>query len=271
MKFKGEPYRKDIQELIRLKAFDEKKYLKLRDQTSTKYGVSVKTIYRDMSKEKKGGHAGLRKTRSDAGKFKTEVTQKEKVMVTELMKAGKTKKEAVNIASQKTGQHISTRKADRIKPDKTSNKKFTMFAPEAKKFIEGFFEFDLIAPDAGIPFKYKGLKFTLVKEDLSDIIMVIINAFNRVADQSGKLQLDRMKLLKSQIFNQLAYQTSVQKVSSNLKDLETITRMYARMEIDYGNLSPDLKVVTQICRTLKPDITEDEIFSMIEQFSTPHD
>lgn len=265
MKFKGEDYRKSVQALNEIRVYDKELYKKKIEETANHFKVSVKTIYRDTKKERDGKIAGLRKTREDSGKFKTKISQTEKQMVTELMKAGKTKQDAVKIASEKTGGKISRRKSDRIRPEASLGGN-SLFGSKAKEFIEKLFEFNLIAPDSGIPLNYKGTKFLVSKEALGDIIMILSNAFNQSAGETNKLQLDRKALMKSQIFNLLLYQISLAKISGNIKDIESITRMYQRMEIDYGNISPDLKAVIKVCRVLKPDITEDEVFSLIKKF-----
>jgi hypothetical protein len=278
MKFKGEKYRTLIKELNRLKVFDKKAYQSKLSEVEVSTGYSIKTIYRDMQKEKTGKVAGLRKSRKDTGTFRNKTTQQEKELITELMKAGKTKQEAAEIASGKTGKPISVRKASRIKPEehlpltkgetqRGSENRPSLFGEEARKFFEHVFELDMIAPDCGIPVKFKNVSFTVGKETLSDIILALTNEYNRKADAGQKLQLDRKALMKAQIFNLLSYQIALAKASGNIKDVASITLMYQRMEIDYGSLSPDFKTVEKICHILKPEITDDEIFGLIEKFS----
>lgn len=261
---KGLKYQEAINELKRLRAIDKNKYVKYRGEVAKQFKVSTRTIQRDMKKEKQ-----VRKTRADAGKYKTEITHDEELMVTELMKAGKSKQEAVKIVSEKKNKKISVRLSNRIEPKETASTgsgRSTMFGEEAKNFFEKIFELDMIAPDSGIKSKFKNVSFTVDKEHLSDIILSLVDCYNMNASPGEKLQLDRKQYLRSQIFNLLSYQVSNNKVSCNLLDLNRITMMYQRMEIDYGEISPDLKVVINVCRALKPDITEDEIFALIKKY-----
>jgi len=254
-------YQKDINRLKELKATDKNKYLAERELVAQKYNKSIRTIQRDMKKDKI-----VRKPRSDSGKPRKNLTDKDKIMLTEARASGKTKKEAVKIVEEKTGKKISNRVASRTEP-KLATDKSTMFGDEAKKFFEKFFEYDLIAPENGIKFKYKNVSFILDKEHCQDIILTLVDAYNRAADEQNRLQLDRNKYLRSQIFNLISYQVSLAKISGNINDLDRIVRMYQKMEVDYGNISPDLDLLIKVCREIKPDITEDEIFSLIKKLS----
>lgn len=258
-------YQTEINRLKELKALDENKYIAERELVAEKYKKSIRTIQRDMTKS----HLA-RKQRSDSGKLRKNLSDKEKAMITEIRSGGKSKKQAVKIVEEKSGKKISHRVASRTEPvvvpsDKKG--KPTMFAEEAKKFFEQFFEYDLIAPENGIPFKYKKVSFILDKEHCQDIILSFVDAYNKSADEANRLQLDRKQYMRAQIFLLLSYQVNLTKISGNITDLDRIVRMYQKMEIDYGSLSPDLDVLIKICRAVKPDITEDEIFSLIKKFS----
>jgi len=276
-------YQKDINRLKELKAIcqrqdsgrqTESDYIIERERIAKKYSKSIRTIQRDMNKDKI-----VRKQRSDSGKLRKQLSDKEKQMITEARTAGKTKKEAVRIIEKKTGKKISNRVASRTEPltpsplptcgtgSQKGEGRVTMFGEEAKKFLEQFLEYDLIAPENGIKFKHKNVSFILDKEHCKDIILSLIDAYNKATDETNRLQLDRNKYMRSQIFNLISYQVGIAKISGNILNLERVVRMYQKMEIDYGSLPADLDVLIKVCRAIKPDVTEDEIFSLIKKLS----
>lgn len=274
MKHKGINFINDIKQLKKMKAAsykDSKKKKEYIDQllaVAKKHGVNKRTIYRELNK--KDSKVGIRKTREDAGKVRNRVTAAEKRIVTELVTAGKSKKDAVKEAEKILNKKISDRKSRKIKPsDKIleSDEVKTFFCDTALEFFERLFKYDLMGVNTGIRTKFKGVDLFLPKEDLHDILLIVTNAYNRKQPDNRKLKLDRNQLLKSRLFHLLEQQVRIAKESLDLKAAEAVVRMFERLEIEYKNLSPDLKTVEAICHELRPDITFEEIYSLIEKHS----
>ncbi len=260
MKFRGAEFRKDIIELKKLKATAPDKYKELLKAVTKKYKCSDKTIYREMNKP--DHEIGLRKTRGDSGKYKTPVNEKEEKMVTELVASGKSKQAAKKIVEEKTGAKISGRKLERFKPKLSDT---TMYGEDVKKFFEKIAEYEFIAPDSGIELEYKDRKFLVRKDTLNDIILNLVNEYNRQVSADQKLQLDQTQYMRATMRNDIMYMQSLARANGDVKSLEACSRMLQRLEMNYGDIDADLKVIMACFRDLKPDITEDEAIGLIKK------
>lgn len=258
---RGIKYVQDIAKLRSLKAHDSKAYLAFMKTISEEHCVSDKTIYRDMKKK----NPGLRKIRTDRGKLKSRITPKAKKIISEVRQAGKTKMEAVKVAEKITGKKISTRVATRTKPVEV---KQSNFGGDVKTFLENICGYNFMAPDAGIRFRHDKFSFNVNKEDLGDVILILTNAYNRQADNSGdtKLPLDKNELFRKKIFQLLEYNIKLAEGSADLRSLESITRMYNSIQEEH-DLGADFEVVYRICAALKPGLSRQEVISLIKQFA----
>lgn len=262
MKHKSVQYKNDIIKLKKLKATNPEEYKKQLDTVSKKHSISVKTIYRDMNKPDSA--IGVRKTRKDAGKFKTTVNEKQEKMVTELVASGKPKQEAKKITEEKTGEKISGRKLKRFKPLLAGE---TLFGEDVKKLFDELLELNLMAPDSGIKVIFRDTEFLVDKETLNSISLDLTNCYNRQADPNKRMQFDLMQYAKMKQLNDVLYMQSIARASADVKSLEACSRMLQRLEIDYGSLDTDLKLILSCFRVLKPDITDDEGITLIKKLA----
>jgi hypothetical protein len=156
----------------------------------------------------------------------------------------------------------------KIKTEKTSEKtnELTTQKDSLTIFLEKFFELDLI-PSQGIQLKFKNKKFFLEREEVSDIILILVNAYNKYVNVDSKLKLDGYDLLKRKMFHLLTAKINALKAEDNLKDLESFIRQYTLLSKQDFKMSEDLKVFEKCMKELKPDITFDEIYSLIKKHS----
>ena len=105
-----------------------------------------------------------------------------------------------------------------------------------------------------------------MKEDFNDVVMILSNAFNRTAEDQNKLRLDRVQFMRSKLTQVLEDKIRIAKENASSEELERLMRMHQRLERK-TDLTPNFKVVQKICRDLKPDISFDEIYSMVEKYS----
>ncbi len=263
MKNRGELYREKITELKKLRHKDSDEYFNLMKDVEKQYGISKKTIYRDMNKKV----PGLRKRRNDLGTIKSRITKNEILIAEEIMSSGKQIKKAKEIIEKKTSKKISQRKMGRIK-EAAMNKEennFSVFGGEAKKFFENIFEYDLISPEKGIPLKYNGVSFIVKKDDLRDIIMILSNAYNRGCfEDKNKLKLDRSSLRNVMMQHLIEDLMKVASDASDFKLVESLTRMIDRMNVD-SQLPADFETVLKVCKELKADISKDDVINIIKK------
>jgi len=265
MKYRGNQYELDIKKLKSLKVRDKAAYKAFMITVCDQHGVSEKTVYRDMCKRV----PGLRKTRKDQGKDKTPVKKKELVLADELLSSGHNINKTKEVIMAKTGKKISGRKMSKIvevvKDSAPSDNTESNFGFEIKAFLEKIFEFDLIAPDKGIKLKYRTFSFSVKKDDIKDIIMIISNAYNREQFATKhKLALDRDELREHMILQLIEEQIRLANASGDLKAVEALTRMHDRMKQNV-DINSDFKTLQKIARELKPDITTAELVSLIKK------
>lgn len=273
MKYKGKAYEEKINRLKELRHTDRTAYYVLMFKIEKQYGISVKTIYRDMTKK----IPGLRKKRTDAGSVKNPITQHEIEIAEEIMKSGKTIKKAKQVIENKTGKKTSTRKMQKIRNEaaklaRCSNghkgTRDSIFGNEARKFFEKLFELELIAPAKGIEMKYNDVSFIVNKEDLRDVTMILANAYNRsVLVDDKKMKLDRNQMRKIMLHHLIEDQMRIAAESADSKLVESLTRMIDRLEVEQ-KIDANFTVLETICKTLKPDITRSEIIELIKKMSS---
>lgn len=271
MKYRGAAYERAIEELKALRAL-----MKLRGQKSDarnlyldkmkgiakEFSISEKTVYRDMLKK----IPGLRKTRNDAGKIRSNISHGTKEKAEELMQAGQTK-EAVKKRlklSQKKMERISKMEHGKGKTKTGASK----FGNEAKELFEKLFDFNLIAPGRGIAMKHNGVSFIVTREDLKDIILILANAYNRFCfAENKKLKLDRTQLRNAIMEHLIEDQMRFARESADYKLVEALTRMIDRLKEDTV-LPDDFEAIMKVCQQLKPDISREDLIGLIKKIST---
>lgn len=274
MKYRGKTYEDNIKRLKALRAEMKIRgrksevgiqYKKLMEKICKKFSISEKTVYRDMNKRV----PGLRKTRADSGKYKSRITKNEVKIAEEIMRAGKTKKEAASKA--KVSQKKMKRISEKIQKAEAGARKSdeSMFGKEAKKFFEKFFEFDLIAPEKGVRIRSSSsagrVDFIVQKEDLKDIILILANAYNRqcFADEK-KLKVSRDELRNMMMHQLVEELMMLARDAQDYKMIESITRMLDRLNED-EKLPGDFDTIIKICKELKPDISASDVIELIKK------
>ena len=253
---KNKKYAERLQELKILRVKDKRKFKIEMQKAIAEIGISRATLYRDLGKKNL-----MRKSRSDAGKDRTPVTLAEKKMMSELMLAGHTKQEAAKIIEERLGEKISTRKSVKIKTDVEVDK--SSFSSEAKKFIDKILELDLMAPEAGLYFKYKGIAFKVDKNYLEDVALILATAYNDTMGQPV-LNVDREQMIRTQLFHLMQEAMRIANDNYDLKIYRELTRMYKDLKQSRaGEVGTDFHVVEKAMKILRPDLTREEIISIL--------
>jgi hypothetical protein len=157
---------------------------------------------------------------------------------------------------------INTKKRNECtKKDENNVKK-----DELTNFFEFFFKIDLI-PSKGIQLQFKNKKFFLEKDEVADIILILVNAYNKYASAKTKLKHDRDELIKSKLYHLVEAQILKFKETSKPKDVEILMRQYAHLRKQDFKITSDLKVFEKCMKELKPDITFNEIYALIKKHS----
>lgn len=233
------------------------------------HGTTDKSIYRHMKKKV----PGLRKVRKDSGKDKTPVTKKEASMVTELVRAGKTRGEASKILSSKTKRPISIRKMTKIshaikKAEEPIEPVPSNFGSAALGLIRKLFELDLMAPDSGLKYEYNDVKFFIAKKQLEDIASICATSYNNyVTGDAKRLKGDYIDQLKLQLFYDIQELRRIAKATGNIKDVEALTRMYDRLKTKNVELTPDFYLLEKCMKDLKPEITREQVIAIVKKNS----
>ncbi|MBV6480221.1 MAG: hypothetical protein HGGPFJEG_03074 [Ignavibacteria bacterium] len=254
-------FEQDIQKIKKIT--DAAKKVSAITQIAKAYKISRATVYRHLKKPV----PSLRQVRSDAGKEKKPVAKKDIAVMSEIIKSGKTRKDA-----KKFLKGVSSHKLSKISK-KVKDAEITE-APKVitrglKEFLEKHFNLEYVSDSSNITLKIGKLKIEITKEDANDIVMILCNAGNRTQDDNNKLKLDRMQFMRSKLIQLLEEKIRIAKQSnSTVKDLEAIMRMHTRLERKIDGLNPNFKVLEKICKELKPDISFDEIFSLVEKYTT---
>ena len=60
--------------------------------------------------------------------------------------------------------------------------------------------------------------------------MILTNAYNRIATNGDRMKLDRDQMRERMLMNLFEWQIQVATETGNIKDVETLTRIYERMK-----------------------------------------
>lgn len=265
MKFKGKEFLEDIRALKKLRNNNKPEYKKLMAQLCKKYDTSEKTIYREMAKKT----PGVRRTRKDAGKSKTKITAKEKAIVKELLDKGEKKTKVKKALEQLTRKKTSTRKlykvTSQVKNVKPLNE--TTFGKEFGSFIEKHFDLDFWGEGKEKTVKLGKYVFPLTLDEVQDIKLILINAWNRYAETNGKklLKIDRLDLSRSKLYNLFAYRLKLAEAETDLKTIRELVDIQNTLNVKRTALPLDFDVFDRVCKSFKPDITIDEEISLLKE------
>lgn len=276
MIYKGKNFESEVKQLKELKSKAvknpdkwETEYITFRNSLSKKYKVTIRTIQNWL----KAKTPWLRDLRSDQGRERVKLTPRVKTMLHDAVSSGKNKKETLKLIRKSTGKKISGYKAKKIlssqaEADKAKNKE-PVFGDELRNFLTDHFKLDLIPEAKGIKMRFNKISYILTKEDASDVIMILSNAFNRYQyANEKKLKLDRTYLRRVRTWHLLEQLLDVATQRLDQKIFNTITLAMQRLEIDPSKFSsPDFLTLEKCCKELKPDITFDEIYYMLEKYT----
>jgi len=264
MKYRGNQYEADLKALIKLELKDKKQYQKSFADIMKKYGVSQRTLYRDIVKTRKGKVPGLRKVRKDAGHEKRPATVRDKKMLAELIKSTGNKEKAKEIYEKKTGKKITLHKMTKINKTlpKSADEEESCFGSKALQFIQKLFETDIMAPETGVFVKFNSKRVFMTKSEINDVAMICANAFNRLGKE--QIALDRIAMQKNELYYSVQEMHRLAKERNSIKDIEACTRMYTRLDSNKSiNLPNDFELYFNAMKKIKPDITEGEAIDLI--------
>lgn len=261
MKYKPQ-FNTDVEKLKKLKLYDKEKYKVEFEKVMNKYKISRATLYRHIDKP----IPGMSKERNDKGLERKPVPRKVKQAVTELMRAGKTKKAAVKTAEAELGVKISDRKANEMEAVEYDE---TVFSSEVRNLVERVLKVDKMAPDAGVYIKINGISVKLTKDYINDIVLIVSTAYNEMlgAVDTGKKEVDRDEMTRSQLFHLLQEAMRIVKEKKEFGMLKTLTQIRKNLIEQEKELNPNLKVFLAAMKELKPDITKSECFAIIRRHS----
>jgi transposase len=263
-------YKNDILSLLESRAKGASFHKQEVTRISKKYNLPERTIYDHQNLIKKRGTL-RRKKRSDKGKEKN-IPEECINQIKELRQGGRSLKESFAIVESKFKIKISRHR--RLKFSRQIMKEINIndnnnseFGDNLKNFLTEFFEINLIAPQKGINLKFNEVEFLLEKDEADDIILILINAYNKYAGIDKKLKLDRIELLKMKLYHLLEAQVRQAAQDLNTKDLESITRQYLMLRKKDAKAPVNFKIFENCMKELKPDITFDELYSLIKKHS----
>jgi hypothetical protein len=258
------------------------KYITLQKKIAVKYKVTIRTVQNWLNAR----IPGKRKGRADAGKLRNKPESKEKKLITELIQSGLDIKDIRRIVEKRTGSPLSTRKLNNIRKlvEKSIAEKPlsfgegdstigasgggvepSQFGDQAKQLFVKLFELDLIAPGHGVKIKVNGRYFTVPKEDVEDICLILANAYNRTA--AGKLKLDREHLLRQRLYHLVEAQVRLAATEHlNSKEVASMIKQFNDLKEDI-KMDANIRTVEKICKELKPDITWSEIGALIRKYT----
>jgi len=288
----------DIHKLKKLsKLRNHEPYRKLKLALMKKYSASARTVERWLVKRA----PGVRKTRTDSGKIKSRITALEKKLTRELIEGGVRVRDVKLIVQKKTGKKISNRKINRargqfevaIEEHLTGDHAICRGAEEksgpaaepniesgfgdaSKELFRKLFELDLIAPERGIGLMIRGKRFAVPKEEVEDICLILANAWNESIGKSylgtgrahQKYKVDKNVLRKIRIMSLIDQQIRLCTTQgSDTKQIESLTRMYDKMS-ETIPMDANLETLKRVCRALKQNISDTEIYELVKANST---
>lgn len=271
---KGKKFEADIKELKSLRAKSTKNpakyeslYIKLRDELAAKYEVSIRTVQLWLNKK----NPAIRKKREDAGRERVKLSPTVKTKLHDAVSSGANKKQALELIVNNKGTKVSKYKADKILKSEAeairAENKPAAFAEDISEFVEKYFKLDLIPENKSIMIKMDKVKFPLTRSDMKDIQMILKNAHNRAQYAAEKrLKLDRTHLRRVRtwhLFEQLLDEAIAR---NDQKTFNSLTLAMQRLELDPSKFAnPNWETLEAVCKELKPDITFDEIYSLVEE------
>lgn len=254
------------EEIKALKRFrklkDQSQYMGFKKALILKYNVTGRTIEMWLAKRT----PGARKVRTDSGKVRNKITAKEKKVAAELLEQGTKIKDVKKVVG------VSKRKLDRIRDQVNMGAeadyengdidKETNFGDKAKEMFRKLFQLDLIAPDRGILVEAAGKRIRIQKGDVEDICLILANAYNRLG--IVKYKLDKMQFMKMRVIHLVEGQINILNQNGGAtKEVESLTRMYDRLNEPMA-AEVNLDLLKTICRILKPNISDTEIYELVK-------
>lgn len=274
MIYKGKEFEDDCKKLKLLRAKATKsrskyghEYTMFRNHMIEKYDVDVRTVQLWIKRKT----PWIRDKRDDVGKERKKVSKKITALINDGIDAGLTQKKVKKIVQDKSGQKISQRVMVR-ELNKKTNEDETAYGDEAKNYFRNLFELDLIPPDKGIKMKYGKTKFLILKSDLEDVCRILSNAYNRYADASDKMKINRAADRKSKLWQM--YDEAVNIINHrgvSIADLKEVSLFIQRLEIDRNKINPRVQTFWKILQNYSPEITLDEVISLAEEYEGVYD
>lgn len=252
------------EEIKALKRFrklkDQSQYMGFKKALILKYNVTGRTVEMWLNQRV----PGARKVRTDSGKIRNKITAKEKKAAAELLEQGTKIKDVKKVVG------VSKRKLDRIRDQVNMGAEAgiengdleTNFGDKAKEMFRKLFQLDLIAPDRGILVEAAGKKIRVQKGDVEDICLILANAYNRLG--IVKYKLDKMQFMKMRVIHLVEGQINILNQNGGAtKEVESLTRMYDRLNEPMAT-EVNLELLKTICRILKPNISDTEIYELVK-------
>lgn len=242
---------------------DETEGLKLKTKILSAYGengedMPERTFYNQLEKQ----FPGIRKRRFDAGKEKKKLPNKVGKIVNEARAAGKSKKDAIKLAEEKTGETISAHKALSIKV--TGKAAESVNAAEMGKFVAEIFGLDNMAPSAFLTIKAGKNKFRCGYEACMNIKLILDNEFNKSVEERFKLRVDNSQIRDIMVGELFEAEIRKATLSGDLKTVESLVRMKKSMTNKDKILSPNLKMAFKACQEFAKDVTMERFIAVIK-------
>jgi hypothetical protein len=237
--------------------------MKQRDIVMKRHKIGKSTVYRQMKKET----PGLKHTTA-WGLSNSPVTEEEISMVHELLVKQMPLSEIRKALERHYGDNYPIRRIDRIRKvidkrkwndDEAGGE--TNFGDNLRKLFIEYSNLDLIDPA-------RTVKLMLIRKEYRANCGVIKDALDMIiysAENEGKSTpvINRMKM-EMMVSKKLDQITKGQHIAMyDMKALESIRRSLDTAK--NTSFHPDHKVLAEVCRELKPGITDVEIFMLAEK------
>ncbi|MBE2218007.1 MAG: hypothetical protein IAE90_07390 [Ignavibacteria bacterium] len=269
MKVESKSYIQDVMKIKSMPRSAERR--QLAEYFARKHETSYETIMRDA--RKKVNNIGVRKKRSDAGKDKVKPPKKDLIMFNELIKAGKTKAEAISIIAEEHNKKISERTKTKMskKLEALPESDKTSFGSEVKKDIEKIWKLDKIAPGMKIKMRLGGkIPVKLSRSAIDHIKNVIAVEINKnQIQETKKIQFDGDAFTREMLKLMLHEQMFIASENNSLEAIGQISLILQRLDIaaDLKNCNPNFAVMYKvITNKYKADATKEEVAAYIEEF-----
>lgn len=164
----------------------------------------------------------------------------------------------------KISQHKMTKISKKIKTAEVNMVPLSI-SKDIRAFLQEHFKLEYISDVSVIPLKIGGRVIELTKSDINDIVMILCNAGNRTGH---KLSFDRMEYMRSMLIQKIEEKIRLAKEQSNTDEVKKLLQMHQTLEKRRLNsMTPNFKVVEKVCRELKPEISFDELYALVEKHS----